>query len=222
MGPTPRSPVATTATRARARADALQSVGCHPRPPARDAFRAGRSAHAEMNQPSWEEGGGVNAIQKTTHLLGALDGLSENWARRDSKRIHFSARRLQPDPDQRRHVHLERARALRRRAQHDLSPRRRGLRRLRLHPAGRDREDGSRSRRAGTAGSPTIPRSWSWYMGYRPPRSTGRPRSWAVVQAAGRELGVDVDARGHRHHLRRRPPDALRRHARAPPSARET
>jgi acetylornithine deacetylase len=25
----------------------------------------GRSAHAEMNQPPWQEGGGVNAIQKT-------------------------------------------------------------------------------------------------------------------------------------------------------------
>ena len=33
----------------------------------------GRSAHAEMNQPGWREGGGVNAIQKAGVLLGALE-----------------------------------------------------------------------------------------------------------------------------------------------------
>ncbi|MDX6438210.1 MAG: acetylornithine deacetylase, partial [Gaiellaceae bacterium] len=46
----------------------------------------GRSAHAEMNQPSWQEGGGVNAIQKTAYLLGALDRLSGEWAGRADKR----------------------------------------------------------------------------------------------------------------------------------------
>jgi acetylornithine deacetylase len=46
----------------------------------------GRSAHAEMNQPSWQEGGGVNAIQKTAYLLGALDRLSAEWAERADKR----------------------------------------------------------------------------------------------------------------------------------------
>jgi acetylornithine deacetylase len=46
----------------------------------------GRSAHAEMNQPGWEEGGGVNAIQKTAYLLGALDRLSAEWAGRADKR----------------------------------------------------------------------------------------------------------------------------------------
>ena len=45
----------------------------------------GRSAHAEMNQPPWEEGGGVNAIQKAAYLLGALDRLSELWAGREDK-----------------------------------------------------------------------------------------------------------------------------------------
>jgi acetylornithine deacetylase len=42
----------------------------------------GRSAHAEMNQPSWREGGGVNAIQKGAYLLDALDGLTGDWAGR--------------------------------------------------------------------------------------------------------------------------------------------
>jgi len=46
----------------------------------------GRSAHAEMNQPSWEKGGGVNAIQKASYLLGALDELGEEWAAREDKR----------------------------------------------------------------------------------------------------------------------------------------
>ncbi|HSK15676.1 MAG TPA: ArgE/DapE family deacylase [Gaiellaceae bacterium] len=46
----------------------------------------GRSAHAEMNQPPWEEGGGVNSIQKTMLLLQALNGLSAEWAEREDKR----------------------------------------------------------------------------------------------------------------------------------------
>ena len=46
----------------------------------------GRSAHAEMNQPPWQEGGGVNAISKTMPLLAALDGLSARWAKRADKR----------------------------------------------------------------------------------------------------------------------------------------
>ena len=46
----------------------------------------GRSAHAEMNQPHWRQGGGVNAIQKATALLADLDRLSAEWAMRDDKR----------------------------------------------------------------------------------------------------------------------------------------
>ena len=46
----------------------------------------GRSAHAEMNQPPWQEGGGVNAIQKTARVLVALNRLSDDWAGRESKR----------------------------------------------------------------------------------------------------------------------------------------
>ena len=32
----------------------------------------GRSAHAEVNQAPWEEGGGVNAIERAVPLLAAL------------------------------------------------------------------------------------------------------------------------------------------------------
>jgi acetylornithine deacetylase len=45
----------------------------------------GRSAHAEMNQPAWQEGGGVNAIQKTMLVLEGLDRLSAEWAARADK-----------------------------------------------------------------------------------------------------------------------------------------
>ena len=46
----------------------------------------GRSAHAEMNQPSWQEGGGMNAISLTARLMGALDRLSGDWAGRSAQR----------------------------------------------------------------------------------------------------------------------------------------
>jgi acetylornithine deacetylase len=46
----------------------------------------GRSAHAEINQPSWHEGGGVNAIERALPLLAALGRLKENWRERPSKR----------------------------------------------------------------------------------------------------------------------------------------
>jgi acetylornithine deacetylase len=45
----------------------------------------GRSAHAEMNQPPWQEGGGVNAIEKTMPMIAALQELSAQWARRADK-----------------------------------------------------------------------------------------------------------------------------------------
>jgi acetylornithine deacetylase len=45
----------------------------------------GRSAHAEMNQPGWRDGGGVNAIERTLPLLGALVELKAEWAEREDK-----------------------------------------------------------------------------------------------------------------------------------------
>ncbi|MCW3000390.1 MAG: acetylornithine deacetylase or succinyl-diaminopimelate desuccinylase [Solirubrobacterales bacterium] len=46
----------------------------------------GRSAHAEINQPSWQAGGGVNAIEKAAKVIGALAELSEEWSGREDKR----------------------------------------------------------------------------------------------------------------------------------------
>ena len=45
----------------------------------------GRSAHAEMNQPGWREGGGVNAIERSVPVLQAFGELSADWATRESK-----------------------------------------------------------------------------------------------------------------------------------------
>jgi acetylornithine deacetylase len=45
----------------------------------------GRSAHAEMNQPAWQHGGGVNAIEKSLPVLQAFQTLSADWATRESK-----------------------------------------------------------------------------------------------------------------------------------------
>jgi acetylornithine deacetylase len=45
----------------------------------------GRSAHAEMNQPGWRDGGGVNAIERAVPALQAFGELSADWATRESK-----------------------------------------------------------------------------------------------------------------------------------------
>lgn len=46
----------------------------------------GRSAHAEVNQPPWREGGGVNAIERALPLLASLGRLSDEWTARPAKR----------------------------------------------------------------------------------------------------------------------------------------
>jgi acetylornithine deacetylase len=57
----------------------------------------GRSAHAEMNQPAWQDGGGVNAIERSAAVLRALEELSADWATRDSKEHRLLGRpRVQP------------------------------------------------------------------------------------------------------------------------------
>ena len=45
----------------------------------------GRSAHAEMNQPSPWNGGGVNAIEKAAPLLRAVGDLRDRWSQREDK-----------------------------------------------------------------------------------------------------------------------------------------
>jgi acetylornithine deacetylase len=45
----------------------------------------GRSAHAEVAQPHWRDGGGVNAIDKGLDALAALYRLSDQWQTRSDK-----------------------------------------------------------------------------------------------------------------------------------------
>lgn len=47
----------------------------------------GRSAHAEMNQPHWRDGGGVNAAHKAVRISRELIALGESWSR-DPERTH--------------------------------------------------------------------------------------------------------------------------------------
>jgi acetylornithine deacetylase len=46
----------------------------------------GRPAHAELAQPSWRDGGGVNAIEKAGLVLAAVGALREEWRRHPAHR----------------------------------------------------------------------------------------------------------------------------------------
>jgi len=46
----------------------------------------GRTGHAEMPQPSWREGGAVNAIEKLEPILQAIRTLREDWRTREDGR----------------------------------------------------------------------------------------------------------------------------------------
>jgi acetylornithine deacetylase len=54
----------------------------------------GRSAHAEVNQPPWQDGGGVNAIERSLPLLAALGTVSDRWA--SKRHALLGAPRVQP------------------------------------------------------------------------------------------------------------------------------
>jgi acetylornithine deacetylase len=54
----------------------------------------GRPGHAEVRQPSWRDGGAVNAIEKATVVIDAIRSLRTKWASdRDLRHPHLS----QPD-----------------------------------------------------------------------------------------------------------------------------
>jgi acetylornithine deacetylase len=43
----------------------------------------GRPGHAEVRQPDWHAGGAVNAIEKAMLVIEAIQGLRDEWSRRD-------------------------------------------------------------------------------------------------------------------------------------------
>jgi acetylornithine deacetylase len=57
----------------------------------------GRPAHVEIPQEHWSQGGGVNAIDKALVVLGALEGISQEWASRPAHRHpHLSPGHISP------------------------------------------------------------------------------------------------------------------------------
>ncbi|MBW3592152.1 MAG: ArgE/DapE family deacylase [Actinobacteria bacterium] len=156
----------------------------------------GRSAHAEMNQPHWSDGGGVNAIQKTMSLLGALNRLSAEWAERPEKRhpllgtpaVHPTIVRggtfisnvpercdlalnttyLPQDADE---------------AGYGSVPR-------------DEMERAVADEGAADGWLAAHPPSWSWYTDYPPSEIDPATQIVSVVQEAGRDAGIDVRAEG--------------------------
>jgi acetylornithine deacetylase len=156
----------------------------------------GRSAHAEMNQPPWQQGGGVNAIAKTAVVLAALDGLTAEWAGRSDKRhpllgtpgIHPTGIRggtfISNVPES---------------CQLDVN--------TTYLPANADdagygsipRGEIERAVAAAAAADDWLaahPPAWSWYTDYPPSEIDPAAPIIDVVRECGREIGVDVRPEG--------------------------
>jgi acetylornithine deacetylase len=156
----------------------------------------GRSAHAEMNQPPWQEGGGVNAIQKAAYLIGALNGLSEEWAGRDDKRHP-----LLGTPG----IHPTGIRAgtfisnVPERCELDVNT---------TYLPGNADENGYGSGPRGEIERAVAeaaaaddwlaehPPKWTWFTDYPPSDINPKAPIIAIAQETGRELGVDVVPEG--------------------------
>jgi len=156
----------------------------------------GRSAHAEMNQPPWQQGGGVNAIQKATYLLGALDRLTDEWSGREDKRhpllgtpsvnptqisggnfisnipercdVVINATYLPANADERGYGSVPRSE----------------IERAVAEAAGVD------------DWLAEHPPTWSWYTDYPPSEIDSASEIVATVRQVGAELGIDVRPEG--------------------------
>jgi acetylornithine deacetylase len=156
----------------------------------------GRSAHAEMNQPHWREGGGVNAIQKAAAVLAGLDGLTAAWAEREDKRhpllgtpsvnptivsggsfisnvpercdLALNATYLPGNADEHGYGSIPRS----------------------------EIEQAVAAVAEADDWLAEHPPSWSWYTDYPPSEIDPASPIVAAAQEAGRELGVDVRAEG--------------------------
>jgi acetylornithine deacetylase len=156
----------------------------------------GRSAHAEMNQPHWREGGGVNAIQKAMAVLTGLDGLTAEWSGRDDKRhpllgtpsvnpTMISGGSFVSNVPERCQITVNTT----------------------YLPANADeRGYGSVPRGEIEAAVATVaaaddwlaehPPSWSWYTDYPPSEIDPASAIVAVAQEAGGDLGLEVTPEG--------------------------
>lgn len=156
----------------------------------------GRSAHAELNQPDWREGGGVNAIQKAAYLLGALDRLSQEWSSRaDKQHPLLGVPSVSPtvirggsfisNIPERCDVAVNTT-YLPANADGDGYG---AIPRGEIEQAVADaaRADGWLAQRRP---------AWSWYTDYPPSEIDGAAPIIGAAQAAGRELGIEVATRG--------------------------
>jgi acetylornithine deacetylase len=156
----------------------------------------GRSAHAEMNQRAWQEGGGVNAIQKAAYLLAALDRLGAEWAGRADKRHPLLGTPAVNPTGIRGGTFISNVPES---CAVDLN--------TTYLPGNRDeRGYGSIPRREieravaeATAADDWLaehPPTWSWYTDYPPSEIDPEAPIVEVVREAGRELGLDVAPEG--------------------------
>jgi acetylornithine deacetylase len=156
----------------------------------------GRSAHAEMNQPHWREGGGVNAIQKATVVLAGLDRLTETWARREDKRhpllgtpsvnpTKVSGGSFISNVPERCDVALNTTYLPGNADEHGYGS----------VPRGEIEEAVAAVARADDWLAEHPP-TWSWFTDYPPSEIDPASPIVGVAQEAGRDLGVDVRAEG--------------------------
>lgn len=156
----------------------------------------GRSAHAEMNQPSWREGGGVNGIQKAAGLLAALERLSAQWAGRADKRHPLLGTPLVQPTGIRGGTFISNVPE---RCDVDLNatylPGNADERGYGSIPRG-EIEQAVAEAAAADDWLAAHPPAWSWYTDYPPSEIDPQSPIIAVVRAAGAELGVDVVPEG--------------------------
>jgi acetylornithine deacetylase len=156
----------------------------------------GRSAHAEMNQPHWREGGGVNAIQKATTVLAGLDALTAGWAEREDKRHPLlgtpsvnptivSGGSFISNIPERCEVALNTTYLPGNADEHGYG----SIPRAEI-------EQAVAAAAASDDWLAENPPTWSWYTDYPPSEIDPAAPIVAVAQEAGRDLGVDVRAEG--------------------------
>jgi len=156
----------------------------------------GRSAHAEMNQPGWREGGGINAIQKAAGLLHALDALGAEWAgRADKQHPRLGTPGLHPtgirggtfisNVPERCFVDLNTTYLPANADEHGYGSIPRGeIERAIADAAAQD------------DWLAEHPPTWSWYTDYPPSEIDPASPIVSVVTEVGRELGVEVAPEG--------------------------
>ena len=156
----------------------------------------GRSAHAEVNQPPWQHGGGVNAIERAVPLLRRWASSATEWAR---ARVQAPPAARPPlraaDDRRRRRVHLQRARrAARSTSTRPTCPGDADAQGYGSDPRGEIVERGRG--RAGGDDWLRETRSWTWATDYPPSEIEPGEADRHRARAATAELGVECAAEG--------------------------